>query len=166
GTLFFQVYLDGDIDAGIGLSDQAAPNGFGAFESYAIPDDAGPNNIAVRNGGSSQDTGFDYTPFQWANVWVVTDNSTDTTDVYWETPVGGSGQVQVADDFAFRNGTSAALESFLTIITNSNGVGENYFLDNIYVDNTGVNLLNPVPEPGSFVLLFIGLLGIATQHRD
>ncbi|MCG8450124.1 MAG: hypothetical protein MI725_11170, partial [Pirellulales bacterium] len=44
GTLFFQVYLDGDIDAGIGLSDQAAPNGFGAFESYAIPDDAGPNN--------------------------------------------------------------------------------------------------------------------------
>ncbi|MCG8449444.1 MAG: sulfatase-like hydrolase/transferase [Pirellulales bacterium] len=154
GTLFFQVYLDGAIDSGIGLSDQTSPDNFSSYEAQVQADDSGGGDIKVRTGGSSADTGFNYAQSVWANVWVVADNSTDTVDVYWETPTGETGIINVASDSNFRNGTLNALTSFLTISANANAIGENYYLDNIYVDLSAENLVNPLS--GSLLATVMG----------
>lgn len=46
-----------------------------------------------------------------------------------------------------------------------------WYLDDLYVDTTGVNLLNPipsVPEPSALLLATVGCLGIfsLTRHRS
>jgi hypothetical protein len=82
------------------------------------------------------------------NVWIVANNATDTYRVYVQSPQGQTGQVEITandggDPFNFRNGTTGALTSFLTMVATPASAGSSVFIDNIYIDPTAANLTTP-----------------------
>ena len=100
---------------------------------------------------------------EWINVWTVMDNASDTLQVYAQSDTTFPAQTLLDDEsgkttFDFRNGTGDALSTFL-LRTGTNH-GAPYLLDDIYVDPAGMNLVNPIPEPSSFVLLALALGGL------
>ncbi|MES2660489.1 MAG: cadherin domain-containing protein [Verrucomicrobiota bacterium] len=147
GTLFFEAYIPslgaGDENISVGLSDVVAPNDYAAFE----PQFRWLNtDISPRNGAAGfVDTGFDHKTGQWMQVWLVANNTTDSVNMFVQSPQGAVTQVKVANDFGFRNGVATSpLRSFLLIQT----AGQDCYIDNIYVDNGAENLTFP-PIPGS-----------------
>ncbi len=71
-------------------------------------------------------------------------------------------------------GTNKALTAFfmrmgLGPFTESLGLENNHagpwYLDDLYLDVTGENLTNPIPEPGTVVLAVIGLVGLFLKPR-
>jgi len=81
-------------------------------------------------------------------VWIVADNAADTYRVYVESPASQTGQVEItANDggnpFNFRNGTTGALTSFLTMVSTGASAGSTVFIDNIYIDPGKANLATP-----------------------
>ncbi|MDQ8191320.1 hypothetical protein [Roseibacillus persicicus] len=147
GTLFFQLYATSlETDLSMGLSDQASPSEFGGFEAQTILDNGGI--IAVRDGNAGRDTFASFAAGMWMNVWVVADNAADTVTVYYETPVGETGQFEVTDDggvdpFGFRNGTSETLKSLLLVMSAGTALNQPAYVDNFYIDPNAVNLTTP-----------------------
>lgn len=147
GTLFFQLYASStETDLSMGLSDQVNPGGFGGFEAQSIL----LNNsiIAVRDETSGRDTLSSYAADTWMNVWIVADNAADVVTVYYETPVGETGQFEVTDDggldpYGFRNGTQEALKSLLLVMSAGTEVNQPAYVDNFYLDPEAVNLSTP-----------------------
>ena len=180
GTVFFRIaWNTGDIDFSIGMTDVANPisdlifNSFTQFESqlaFSFAD--GFDQIAARDGGTFKTLTTDVTPLQWYNVWMVVDNWFDSTEVYIQ---GGSFETQTklssAGDstFGFRNGISNndLLTFFIATGRNLNNsppdplenIGPVY-LDDVYVDRTAKNLINPVPEPSSLLLAAAGAMAL------
>ncbi len=152
GTLFFRFQTEStSLNHALGLSDVAEPNDWGHYETTArFYPDSGSMKVQGRNGnnyanmtlnggagGLSNDT--------WYHLWVVNDNTTDTADFYLQ---GGSitTQRQVADDFAFRNGTGSALSTLLA--RTGSGTSTGVFIDDIHV-SAGVDLSSPIGAPGT-----------------
>lgn len=158
GTLFFQLQTGaGNHDNSFGLSDQATPaaGDFPAFEAQA----AVITGLVVRDGAVVRATG-DYPRNQWMNVWVMADNAADQVRVWVESPVGGTGQVEITNDggvdpFNFRNGTVDALATALFIISPNGPDNGLLHLDNLYVDAKAMNLTTPAaakPTAGLSIL--------------
>ncbi|BCX46887.1 cadherin tandem repeat domain-containing protein [Haloferula helveola] len=143
GTLFFEIYFPaagaGTANVSMGLSDVGTPSGYGSFEAQFR---FSGSDIFPRSGGGFTDTGFDFDTGTWLKVWLVANNGSDEVDMYVESPSGSGGQVLVADDYAFRNGTSDPLSTFLLVQNN----GQDAYFDNIYVDPAAQNLTDPVPR--------------------
>lgn len=108
----------------------------------------------------------------WINVWMVVHNTTDTYQIYMDT---GSGQFLAETglgvmDFLFRNsGTPAvpapqpnALTTALFTQGSTTATGT-WFIDDVYVDNAGRNLANPIPEPA--VPMMFGIFGLVAVLR-
>ena len=169
GTFFYQFRLSGTtLSLGHGLSDQATP-GIGSNTAYEV------RMISGNSGSTKYDdagTSVDFNPAltlstdTWYSLWLVADNSADTTRIYIE---GGSFATQTElvgpDALNFKYGTTGPLVTFLIVANSSNGSSKTYF-DNLYIDTTGANTSNPlIPEPASMAMLAVGGLMMLRRRR-
>lgn len=136
-----------DIDMVFGLSDVANPAAYNDYETGLRFFDDGI--IEARDQGSYVDLAEDFTQMEtWYELWVVVDNGSDTYDVYLR---GGSNfptRTLLRTGSKFRNGTTSSLVSFLLALntgTASDPKGPStFYLDDLHVDLSGVNLTRPV----------------------
>ncbi|MGJ8696777.1 MAG: hypothetical protein ACSHYF_10690 [Verrucomicrobiaceae bacterium] len=151
-TLFFRIRAtapDGLVDWVVGSSDLTAPTIWGDFEGYIRLADGGTANdidIDVRNGGGFTEVGG-AEPDVWINIWLVLNNTADTTDVYFNTiPVAATSAGTTSfTGGAFRNGTTDGL---ITLLAINNRAGTTGYLDDIYLDLSGENLTHPFADEG------------------
>jgi len=172
GTVFFRLaWNTSQVDFSVGMTDVANPisdtlfNTFTQFESqFAVTFSPGNDKLSMRNGGSLVTLTTDVHPLEWYNVWLAIDNLTDKTKVYIQ---GGAFATQTqlsylgTTSFGFRNGVASNDLITFFIATGRNtsntppapteNIGPVY-LDDLYVDTSGVNLTLPVPEPSSWAL--------------
>lgn len=187
-TLFFRLaWNTTEVDLSVGMTDVANPindaifNSFTQFESQLqLAFSPGFDKLAARDGGNFDTLTTDVQPLEWYNVWMVIDNLADSTQIYLQ---GGAFAVPTLLDsngqtsFAFRNGVASNPLTTFFIATGRNmdnsppnpteNIGPVYF-DDVYIDTTGVNLANPVPEPGSIVLGLFGacsLVAVTWRRR-
>jgi hypothetical protein len=104
----------------------------------------------------------------WYNMWIVFDNKNDEVDVYLKLDDGSFSDAtvsdRVADDYGFRN-TADSLITSVRFRNNEDGHTTAAYFDDIYLDFNNSNLLNPIPEPGSLVLLLGGMGMLLLSRR-
>ena len=103
----------------------------------------------------------------WYNFWAVANNTADTFDLYRSTGTDGQGDasfITIDTGVAFGGSGTGALDHFFFA---GDGGLATAMIDDIYVDNSGVNLANPtiIPEPSSAALLGLGGLALILRRR-
>ncbi|QDU88894.1 hypothetical protein Pla175_22780 [Pirellulimonas nuda] len=168
GTVFLRMRTSDLSDLVFGSSDVAAPAGFGDYEGYMVMGVNGNpavNTWKVRSGGGFSNFG-PYTADEWYNVWLVLDNAADTNSLYISQ---GSDAALLLGSGAFRNGTTDPLVSLnIRMGASHNNNNAQGYLDDIYIDPSGVNLGNPVapvPEPATITVALATLLGLSGVLR-
>ena len=187
GTLFFRIRLAPQRqNYGVGWSDggsqitgasTTAPssNNFNNFEAL-INSDGSTDTVRARN-GTGWTTPVASADDVWYNVWFVAKNNTgrnanDTYDAYIQ---GGAfaTQTSLGTSLQFRANTATdelggdPLDYFLMRqggAVTAGGTAGAFYVDDIYVDTAGQNLINPVPEP-SFAVLLLGSIGSLMLRR-
>lgn len=190
-TLFYRVYrttVNNTPDVNFGASDIGTitdgTNNATNFQSQLNVSGgslaAGTTDIfRPRNGGGTVDTGVHWVEGTWFGIFQVIDNATNTSLFFYQgesdsEPILLFGQVSGTSTMAFRNGGSRPdtdLTNFLA--TNGlpgGGVNDIFYLDDIYLDLSGENLLSPVPiasvpEPATAGLVLASLSGLAAMAR-
>jgi hypothetical protein len=166
GTLFYQIRINGsNYNLGHGLADVAAPT-IGqntAFEVRVSHQPSASLQVDDSNVLEQFSPSVTLAANTWYSLWLVANNTTDTFRVFIQ---GGSYATQTeltgADEFGFKNGTTDPLQTFL-VIANSSNVNAVYF-DNLYIDTTGENLSNPIPEPATATTV-LGIAALAALGR-
>lgn len=147
-TLFFRMRSSsnaGAVNWVVGSSDVAAPTNWPDYEGYIrLADEASPGEIDIdaRNAGGFTRVGA--APADtWINVWLVLDNSSDITDVYYNTEIADATDPSTISltGLGFRNGTADALTTLLAI---NNEPGTIAYLDDVHLDLSGQNLTHPL----------------------
>jgi hypothetical protein len=180
GTLFYRfrtvnaLDVNSGSDLSVGLSDEAAPTAFGQYEAQMtfINSDQGvvfPGEIRARDAGTA-DLADTFVGSTWYNVWMVIDNPNDRFRVYLQGGAFASQTLLDAADgetwFTFRNTAGDGLNGNTSPLANDlvslflragNPHRGPSWVDDIYFDTGGVNLVNPVPEPSVFALALVGL---------
>lgn len=154
GTLYFRIRREvTGAHMGIGLSDDASPTDWG---NYEVQFRSEGGDFDVRDAGSFDELATG-TPIQeWYEFWMVADNAADTTKVYVQSPTAFPAQTLLdhggQTDFAFRNGTSAALS---TLFLNA-GAGHTgpWLVDDVQFDAAGENLASPTAVSASYYQAF------------
>ena len=107
-------------------------------------------------------------PDAWQNIWFVLDTTgaVDTYDMWVE---GGTYATPtlVADDAEWYRQLEHNL-GIAGLYVYSTGSSKATYIDDVYVDTTGIDLSNPlvaVPEPSVLTLWCLGGLGLATFRR-
>ncbi len=178
GTLFLRLRhettsnLRLDTIAGLTQDNASSANtSTSAYANYIVSTDIGETDadaggdMSVYNSNLNQDVA-NTAADNWYSVWIVFDNADDDVDVYLKLDDGSGATLSdlVADDFGFRNTADTALQAF-KFRNNEDGHTTNAYFDDIYIDATGVNLANPIPEPASFLLVAAGALGVLPRRR-
>ena len=103
----------------------------------------------------------------WYNAWIVADNASNTFDLHLsqgtDGAIGDPTSVTAGTNIPFR--TAAGDLDFLYFADPDGNAATGIVLDDIYVDNTGLNLANPIPEPGAAVLSALACLGLFARRR-
>lgn len=179
-TLFFRMYRTEGVNMSLGLSDDAAPALFGGYEvQINAQHNAAPNDsLKVRDGGVFDDFGGGtFIVNTWYNVWMVINNSTNTFELWTNQGDFGSAGTPLthlvdptdADfSFGFRNGGTNALSTLLFGMGGTTpALTGSLIVDDVYLDTTGENLVNPVPEPGSVAIFgAAATLGLVVRLRN
>lgn len=163
GTLFFRMRNGADGDFVFGSSDVAVPAGWSDYEGYMV---LAGENIRLRDGGSFTNVGT-YSGDEWYNVWLVLDHAADTADLY--ASQGTDPAVLLGAAGAFRTSGNTVHDDLISLnvrMGNAQGNGATGYLDDIYVDTSGVNLANPIPEPATMALVAILLAHGAVSRRQ
>lgn len=136
GTVFFRMRNDDPGDFVFGSTDMANPVTWSDYEGYMR---FASGSIDIRDGGGFA-IGTAYDANQWYNVWLVLNNAADTTTMY--VSQGADAAVEIVSG-AFRNGTTDALLNLNLRMGAPQNTADGY-LDDIYVDLSGVNTTLPV----------------------
>ncbi len=174
GTLFARFRFDSDGRNGnFGLTNVDAPNDFAHYNAQLNIQPS--QSLNARDGGSFEElrplgsaTAKAGSNATWYSIWLVVDNINDTfrvfiqsdgdTDFTTQTEVFGLGSN--GDPLNFRTTTAQAIDRlFLRSAT-----GPMYW-DDFYIDNTSLNLGNPIPEPASLMVLAMGAGLILARRR-
>jgi len=171
--LFFRFRFHEQLACQFGLSDLASPTESNDFE-VELSLTSAQSDLRINDGGQDKDL-TSLASDTWYNTWLLVDNTKDATKVWLNTGDGSSvsdgDQLSYSDGdaeintFSFRSGTVGDLRSFF--IKTGGGSSDNagpFYLDDIYL-NSAVNLTNPVPEPGTFLLFGLSLLSMAVAYR-
>lgn len=135
-------YDNPEIDVLMGISDLSVVDAYNDYEN-GIRIYYQYNQMEARSGGAYERIGDDLLQLEtWYEAWTVIDNAADTYDVYLK---GGSNYPELtllASDIPFRNGTSGSILSY-AISYNTDWCEGTFYLDDIYIDSTGINLTRP-----------------------
>ena len=166
GTTFFQFRYTNNLEFDMGFLNYSGStlNSNRATTIVAQWDDTTSDEIARgAYGGSDPDTNsVALTQDTWYNVWIVADNTADEVTYYLNT---GTSDASTSNLFTtnisgdFRNTISGTIDLFGFDPFSDYADGAIVEIDNIYVDNTGANLINAIPEPSTFALV-AGALGL------
>jgi len=182
GTIFFRVHVPSNpsnqtASHWFGFTDNDSPQAFGDMRGYGGHNGNGnPINYAFRNGseGTTVVVESNSNYGQWYNVWLVVDNQagtgSDSYDVYVnQGTAAASVSDRIATDYAFRNGgVSTALDTVTLFGANAGGSvesGREVFYDDLYVDISGANLANVIPEPSTMLMLCAGIATLGMLRR-
>jgi len=180
-TLFLRLRYDPEqVDLSVGMTDIANPisdanfNSFTQFESQlSLAFTPGFDQLRARDGSTFDMISNPISPEEWYSFWFVIDNALDTTQFYIQ---GGSNETQTLlfsgpqSEFTFRNSgggpqANDLVTFFIATGRNTDNVAPNpkenigpVYLDDIYIDTSGENLINPVPEPGTLSLAIATLV--------
>ncbi len=170
GTLFFRMRFASTGNTNIGLSDLGSPGAYDDYESQLsrASDQGGglrardANTFRNLSGGGNAANNAD----TWYNVWMVVNNSEDTTQIYVQSDGDAdfSTQTELTGGQAlnFRNGT--ATNGLQTLYLR--GDFGDAFYDDFYIDGTETTLTNPIPEPSIAVLSLLGAVVLLRRNRD
>ena len=172
GTVFFQFRIDSSVP--VAQSDDATTLDFntgvapgpvsGTSNTQGAYINLGANGadnrtLQGRDGSNQNNLKTGLNADSWYNIWLVLDNGDTTTseneiyDIYLsEGRTNTLAPTSVANDFAFRDTPNG--NPVDTIFLNKFRDAPGAYFDNYYVDSTAENLVNPVPEPGIYALLF------------
>lgn len=187
-TFFFQFRLTSTTgnNWNFALNDVAAPTGNSSDNEVQFNFDTSAASFRARNAGafkvlSTTGDAAGNVPLlanSTYNVWFVVNNSVDQYTVYMENDeiltLNGTPHQVLANDgtgglFTFRNSASGTVANDLTTVNMGPGGTSNNniaFVDNLYADLSGQNLLNPVPEPSTLSLSLCGLLAFVACRRN
>ncbi len=176
GTLFFRYRRDGLVDANVGLTNVNTPTAFSAYRVQLNTLAATPSVFRVNNSGSFNTLDSpSFADDTWYHVWMTADNASDQYQVHiFDAGTGAGETLQLTapaasmsggnDTFGFREPVGDAIDRFLLGVNSTNQ--NRYFIDDVYVDNTGFNLTNPtVPEPGRALLLAVAAGLVLIRRR-
>lgn len=151
GTIFLQLYTPAaGLDHSLGLSDAGYPGWFTDFEAQTALVGTDPTVIGTRgNSGFRPYAGGGYPVAEWMNIWIVADNANDELKVYYQSPAGETGQIDITADsttmpYVFRNGPDVNPLTTFMMIENAPAAPVVY-IDNLYIDPTAANLTSPAP---------------------
>jgi hypothetical protein len=189
GTMFLRFYMDNTVGVQFGISSTAtAVNATGNAGTIVLGGPTTASNELTGYVGA----GPTATPTQtvdqdtWYNLWIVLGNSTgtaaDSVQFYLQ---GGNGAFatqqqlfSVGPNFEFTsrfNFDSGAANELLRLAfrpassnrsTSNPPDGGILFVDDIYINNAGQDLTNPVPEPHGFALAAMALIGLGLKRRQ
>lgn len=166
-TLFFRFQSTlAQPNFNIGLLDIAAPaNGtFNINQSqFRVAGDtaANANNLYTRDFTGFVDIG-DFQITTWYNLWMVVNNTTDRTTFYTSTGTADGTLLGDPAGYTFRVASSNPISTLQVISSNPTAV----FLDDFYVDNSGQNIVNPIPEPAVSGLAGLASLALIRRRRQ
>lgn len=179
GTIFFQVtphLKNGESGPQfhvLGLA-EIASGVFAEVPSGGLSFDADGSLRLIGDPGDSYNVGH-WSSESTYNVWMVLNRhaylSGETEHVYYtySTYVQGGAeyetQTMLYTDKSFLRNLSVV--SSIGIVTTEEMSSESMFdIDNLYVDNAGINLVSPIPEPSSMgLMLFVGVIGFHFRRR-
>lgn len=183
-----------ELNVSVGLSTIAPASGSANFANFGVQarmlgsdgtaghGSANPLQIDARDAGAfaalhvSTAAGPTPTPVKdvWYNMWIVayndgSDGGNDYSRLYLQSDQDSNFATQKelvlsSGLINFRNNASSTLQSFILGAGGSNNI--RYYVDDIYVDNAGSDLANPVPEPaGAILLASAGMLGLIRRRK-
>ncbi len=156
---------DNASDFYIGLAE--SPSATAAADlNFALHLDNG-GAMKLSNGAAEDDLGQSLLQDgTWQNFWFVIDNAANTYSVYYTTGTDGATAADLLGtaDLAFATATADDLNAF-AIATTVNRNNDPLLVDDMYIDTTGANLGNPIPEPATMSLLALGGLAVLRRRR-
>ena len=172
GTVFFRVLFASDADHNVSVGFGNTANNYNSVqgnfrfrnaENWTVSHGTNPTAAASNPSAREVET--------WYNVWMVInpEGGVNKWEAYIQ-PDGGT-QTQIVTGaantlFTFKdgNGVDAATDRLVIYFGTTSGVelGEAspVYLDDFYIDPTGKNLANPIPEASSWAWLSMGGLTV------
>ena len=186
GTAFLRFYMDTQVGVAFGLGGSATTTNTTSTAGTIGFGDTGTAPNTVMNGFTST-AASSITPMQtmavdtWYNLWIVLENAAnadpDTVNFYVQggafavpTLLSGVGPIT---DFTSRGNIAAELVQVAFRPANSNRSsasgaaqpdGGILYIDDMYINNAGEDLTNPVPEPSSLAMFCMGAMGIGLRR--
>ncbi len=175
GTIFFRAMYPSGVSGNFGIymqdtivNGQTGNRRAGVVFAGSTLTEVGSSSGPVTTAGWSSPA-----KDSWYRFWVVMDNLNDQFELYAQDEVGGLQTllgIGAGTLLNFQNGPTSNPIQAIMLLTSNNSVPTGGFFDDLYVDNTGRNLSNPlaavqaaIPEPASISLL--ALCGLAMLAR-
>lgn len=162
-TVFFRMY---SASAGMNIVAGAAETPSTAFSDYATIARLASASLDVYS-TSYQSVDSTVALGQWYDIWMVLNNSADTYQMYYSENGGAqtlATTVGSLSTFTMRNGGAEAINAFM-VATSQIATATTSYIDDIYIDTTGSNLISPVPEPSAALLGGLGMLALLRRRR-